>query len=149
MSAHAFASHSTLSVIAGIGVFMLAGLLAQASQLWYQPRVVVPLLFGLGLALVGIAFKIEHWAGTNWLLTVGAVVMSASYLGWFWGKSTKTVLCCLKLALLLSVGCYFLALAWWQPGVMPAMGVGRLAFWSVALLYVYQRWVQTSRQTSR
>ena len=52
-------------------------------------------------------------------------------------------------ALVLSMGYYFLALAWWQPGVMPAMGVGRLAFWSVALLYFYQRWVQTSRQTSR
>ena len=53
MSAYAFASHSTLSVIAGIGVYMLAGLLAQASQLWYRPRVVVFFLFGLGLALVG------------------------------------------------------------------------------------------------
>ena len=81
MSAYAFASHFTLGVIGGIGVFMLAGLLAQASQLWSRPRVVVPFLFGLGLSLLDIAFKIEHWASTNWFLTVGAVVVPASYSG--------------------------------------------------------------------
>ena len=68
--------------------------------------------------------------------------MAASYLGWFQAKTTYTLLSSLKLALLLSVSGYFLALAWWQPGVATSVGLVRVLFWAVALLYVYQRWIR-------
>lgn len=94
------------------------------------------------LAGLGLLFKIEHWAGTNWLLTAGAIFVGISYLNWFVFKAAKTLLSYLKLALMLSLSSYFLALAWWQPGVQVAAVSGRLFFWAVALLYVYQRWIR-------
>jgi hypothetical protein len=142
MDSSSFATHSILRVVGGAVTFMLICLLAQASQLWYRPRFVVPFLFGLVSGVLGLVFKVEHWAGAHWLLTVGAVAMAASYWGWFQAKTTYILLSCLKLALILNVAGYFLALAWWHPGVAAFNGFVRGLFWAVALLYVYQRWIR-------
>ncbi len=131
-----------MSVVAGAGILILVFLLLQASRLWYRPRFAVPLLLGAVLAVLGLLFKIEHWAGTNWLLTAGALAIAGSYGNWFAGKAAKPLLNYLKLALMLSSSSYLLALAWWPAGVPLAAGLGRLFFWAVALLYVYQRWVR-------
>jgi hypothetical protein len=131
-----------LGVVGGAATFMLICLLVQASQLWYRPRFVVPFLLGLVSGVLGLVFKVEHWAGAHWLLTEGAVVMAAGYWEWLQDKTPYTLLSCLKLALILSVAGYFLALAWWHPGVMAFTGLVRGLFWTVALLYVYQRWIR-------
>ena len=137
-----FASHSVISVVTGAGILVLVFMLVQASRLWYRPRFALPLLLGAVLAVLGLLFKIEHWAGINGLLTGGALTIAGSYGSWFAIKATKMLLSYLKLALVLSISSYFLALAWWPAGMPLTEGVGRLFFWAVALLYVYQRWVR-------
>ena len=126
----------------GAGVLVLVVVLLQASRLWYRPRFAVPLVSGALLAAMGLVFRIEHWAGTNWLLTAGALALAGSYGNWFAAKAAKALLSYLKLALMMSMSSYLLALAWWPAGVPLAVGLGRLFFWAVALLYVYQRWVR-------
>lgn len=142
MSDSSFANHSLISVVAGAAVLALVFMLLQASVLWYRPRFTGPLLLGALLAALGLLFMIQHWTGSNWLLTAGAFILLASYLSWFVNKPAKTVLSYSKLTLMLSVSSYFLALAWWQAGVPIAAGIGRLFFWAVALLHIYQRWVR-------
>ena len=142
MPESSFTSHSVVSVVAGAGILVLVFILLQASRLWYRPRFAVPLLLGAVLAVLGMLFKIEHWAGTNWLLTAGTLAIVGSYGNWFTAKATKTLLSYLKLALMLSISTYFLTMAWWPAGVPLTVAFGRLFFWAVALLFVYQRWIR-------
>lgn len=134
-------SSAPLLVIGGIKWLLLVLLIA-TSAIWHRLPLAVLLIAGIGLAGVGALFKIEHWAGADALLIAGAMLLLGTYCWWFKAKATWWLLDYLKLAWVGAVAASLVALALSHAWVRPLTGITSALFWTIALLFVYQRWIR-------
>ncbi|RIY07173.1 hypothetical protein D0T11_17365 [Hymenobacter rubripertinctus] len=88
--------------------------------------------------LLGLLFRLQHWAGASALLLGGGGTLVVLYGWWFARKVTKSRLDVLKLSYALSLGLWSLALGLgWRPLLPWLSGLMMLGFWAVLLNFVY------------
>jgi hypothetical protein len=107
-------------------------------------------LLATGLLLIGtgMLFKFEHWDFNAELLLVAAPIVAGSYFWWYLAKKQRQLLDHLKLSWVLGATAAVVAVAVFHPLVKPLARGTEVLFWSMALLYLYQRWIQRPKQIS-
>jgi hypothetical protein len=122
--------------------WLLMGWLVSASRIWNCTQ--LALLMGLGTAVVGVGmlFKIEHWAFGDQLLIAGPVIVLVAYVLWYRRKTQRQLLDYLKLAWVVAATAAIEATALFHSLIKPMAGTAEALFWTVALLFIYQRLIR-------
>ncbi len=110
-------------------------LLLRNGTLITTPYFRLVLLF-VSLILVGVLFKIEHWAGADLLLISGLAGEAVAYTSWFYSKKAKKRLDILKLLwVLTAIGCTVAVYLHWVPKDIAL--VPHAVLWLAILDFVY------------
>jgi hypothetical protein len=129
-------------LVIGIIKWLLIILIVAYSASWQRRLLAILVVIAVVLACVGALFKIEHWAGADALLILGAALLLATYCWWFKAKATSGLLDYLKLGWVSGVATCLVVVALFQPLVRLVAGITDALFWAMALLFVYQRWIR-------
>jgi hypothetical protein len=136
-----FSFASVFAVVFTAVKWLILGVLVTSSQLWNRTHLAVLLGSSVLLMGVGVVFKVEHWEFADELLLLGAVVVAGSYFRWYLTKARYQLLDYFKLAWVLGAAATVVSVAVFRPLVRLLTGGTEAFFWSMALLYMYQRWI--------
>ncbi|MDO7847247.1 hypothetical protein Q5H92_12820 [Hymenobacter sp. M29] len=117
------------------------------ASFWRKGGLLLNLLLVAGVAFtaIGSLFKISHWAFADVLMLSGAALLAVSYTWWYRAKPQCYLLDHLKLAWVLATGAAVVAVVF-HGFIRPIAGIAEVLFWAMALLYIYQRWIQRPTQ---
>ena len=133
---------SVFAVVFVVVKWLLLGVLVTSSQLWNRTLLAVLLGSSVLLMGVGVVFRVTHWEFADELLLLGTPVAVGSYCRWYLAKRKRQLLDHFKLAWVLGATATIIAIAVFHPLIKPLAGCTEVLFWSMALLYAYQRWIQ-------
>ena len=115
----------------------------------HAPIYRIPVLLALSVIVIGLLFKIEHWAGASELLTGGSLVLVLAYTHWFGRKPSKSHLDILKLLFVASAG-LSIAFAFVSPMLFNGLNVLRtLSFGALLLDFAYVSYQGRRRRVGR
>jgi|GEM_PF-6969760 len=137
---------SVFAVVFTAVKWLILGVLVTSSQLWNRTHLAVLLGSSVLLMGVGVVFKVEHWEFADELLLLGAAVAAGSYFRWCLAKEQRQLLDYLKLTWVLGATAKVIAIAVFHSLVKPLAGCVEVLFWSMALLYAYQRWIRSRKR---
>ncbi|MDO7853418.1 hypothetical protein [Hymenobacter convexus] len=124
-------------------------LLLVTSAFWRKGGWLLNVLVVAGAAFtaIGALFKIEHWAFADVLMLSGAALLAGSYGWWYRAKLQRRLLDHVKLAWVLATCAVVVAFVF-HAFIKPVAGLAEVLFWTMALLYIYQRWIQRPNQVA-
>ncbi|NVO85779.1 hypothetical protein [Hymenobacter terrestris] len=143
--ATSFPSWQLLLTITAYGLLLWVG---WNGQLW-RSRFAFPVAGAVGVLLVGLLFKVQHWSGSTELLVGSGVALVGLYGAWFARKPAKTRLDLLKLSYALSLGLWAAALGLgWRPLLPWLSSLLLMSLWAVLLDFVYVRYIRRPTRAS-
>lgn len=143
--AASYPSWQLLLTVAAYGLLLWVGWNGQLRR----SRLAFPVAGAVGVLLVGLLFKVQHWSGGTELLASSGVALVGLYGAWFARKPAKTRLDLLKLSYAVSLGLWAAALGLgWRPLLPWLSSLLLMSLWAVLLDFVYLRYIRRPARAS-